>query len=290
MKKIKQGIALAIAIFLCLSLNQAALNGLGISVQQDTGPVIAEAQSIKEAPGGILIDFDDLTTGTFIGTYYDDVTFSAGFLVQDMSSSPYYPPYSLPNIAYTNTEVNDITFANHVSYVSLYVCTVFDYNIEIVAYTTTDLVVDSAAVGVNVTNQFIEINAPSGVISKISIIGDSGFNNYISIDNLFYLEYEPTIHRTITFDDFATGVIEDTYPDITFSPGYQTINTSLNPNYPPESGDFVAYTLEINNWFIFELPIQKVGFFLSTANLDYELVVSDRSPDAHEGYRGRTRP
>ena len=108
MKKITQSIAIAMLLILFLSLNQSALNGL-----IDTGPkqidsIDTEQQTIKEAPGGVLIDFDDLTTGTFIGTYYDDVTFSAGYLVQDMSGSPYYPPYSLPNIAYTNNDINDI--------------------------------------------------------------------------------------------------------------------------------------------------------------------------------------
>ncbi len=272
MKKLKQSIAIAITIILCFSLSQSAFNGLIKASSQDVNSFEIEEEPIRKAPGGVLIDFDDLPSGSAITTHYDDVTFTAAYQVLDTTASPYYPPFSSPNIAYTNDENNNITFDNHVSYVSLYVCTVWDYNIEVVAYTTTDLVIDSVAVGVNVTNQFIEIDVPSGIIHRISLIGDTGFVNYISIDNLFYYEYEPTTHTTITFDDFEVGYFEDSYPGLVFSPGYQTIDTSASSTYPPHSGDMVSYSNELNNWFIFEIPIQKVGFFVSSAGTGYEIV------------------
>ncbi|MHA1447656.1 MAG: thrombospondin type 3 repeat-containing protein, partial [Candidatus Heimdallarchaeaceae archaeon] len=181
---------------------------------------------------------------------------------------------SSPNTAYSFEVNNNITFANPVSYVSLYISTPFDYNMQVVAYTSTDLVINRVDVDTAVINQLIEFDASSGVIHRISITGDTGFNTYWAIDDLFYLEYIPTIDRTITFDDFEEGLIEDSYPGLIFSPGYLTINTSLDVYYPPESGDKIAYSLEINNWFIFEMPVQKVGFFISTAIIDYEIVLT----------------
>ena len=272
MKKIKQSIAIAISIILCFSLNQPFLNGL--SKPQDINPFTTELQSIKEAPGGVLIDFDDLTDGTIVGGNYAGVSFTPGFYIWDSTASALYPPMSSPNTAYSFEVNNNITFANPVSYVSLYISTPFDYNMQVVAYTSTDLVINRVDVDTAVINQFIEFDVSSGVIHRISITGDSGFNTYWAIDDLFYLEYIPTIDRTITFDDFEEGLIEDSYPGLIFSPGYLTINTSLDVNYPPESGDIVAYSLEINNWFIFEMPVQKVGFFISTAIIDYEIVLT----------------
>ncbi|MCK5157822.1 MAG: hypothetical protein KAR08_01590, partial [Candidatus Heimdallarchaeota archaeon] len=274
MKKINQSIAIAITIILCFSLNQSVFNGFSNAKQQDVNSFKTEEQSIKEAPGGVLIDFDDLTSGTYIFGYYDDVTFTAGYQVLDTTASPYYYPVSSPNIAYTDDENNDITFENHVSYVSFYVSTVNDYNIEVVAYTASDLVIDSVDIGADVIHQLIEIDAPSGVIHRLSLIGDPGFNIYCAIDNLFYLEYVPTMDRTITFDDFEEGLIGDSYPGLIFSPDYRTWDTSTNIYYPPESGDLVAVSNDINNWFIFEMPIQKVGLFVSTAIIDYEIVVT----------------
>jgi hypothetical protein len=267
-------IAIAITIILCFSLNQAALNGLSNSVQQDSSSFLAEEQSIKKAPGGVLVDFDDLGNYVNIYSHYVDVTFSDGYLTWDSTANPYYYPLSSPNVAFSNELNNNITFFNHVSYVSLYITQVFDYNMKVVAYTSTDSVIDSVDVAVNATHQFIEFDIPSGIIHRISVIGEPGFNDHWVIDNLFYLEYVPTTHRTINFDDFEVGTIEDSYPDLLFSSGYLTINTSLNPGYPPESGDMIAYSLEINNWFIFEIPVQQVGFFISTAGIDYEIVLT----------------
>ncbi|MHA1955025.1 MAG: hypothetical protein ACW96U_13880, partial [Candidatus Heimdallarchaeaceae archaeon] len=112
MKKMTKSIAIAITIILCFSLNQSAFNGLINAMPQEVNTFETEVETIKEAPGGVLIDFDDLTSGTFIGSHYDDVTFTAGYQVLDTTASPYYPPFSSPNIAYTNDENNNITFDN----------------------------------------------------------------------------------------------------------------------------------------------------------------------------------
>ena len=274
MKKLKQSIAIAITIILCISLNQSAFNGLINAMPQDVNSFDTEGELIKEAPGGVLIDFDDLADSVNVLSHYDDVTFTAGYTTWDSTASLLYPPLSSPNIAYSFEDNNNITFDNHVSYVSLYISTVFDYGIEVVAYTSTDLVVGRAAVGADVQNQFVEIDAPSGVIHRVSITGDSGFNTYWAIDDLFYLEYVLTIDRTITFEEFEVGSIGDSYPGLIFSPDYRTWDSSTNIYYPPESGDFVAVSNLVDNWLIFEMPVQKAGLFISTAIDDYEIVVT----------------
>ncbi|MCG3221070.1 MAG: hypothetical protein H7641_06780, partial [Candidatus Heimdallarchaeota archaeon] len=110
MKKINQGIAIAITVILCFSLNQSALNGLSNTMPQDSFKT--EEQSIKEAPGGVLIDFDDLSSSTYIYSYYDDVTFSDGYSVWDSTGNPYYYSLSSPNVAYSSELNNNITFDN----------------------------------------------------------------------------------------------------------------------------------------------------------------------------------
>ncbi|MCG3219766.1 MAG: hypothetical protein H7641_00165, partial [Candidatus Heimdallarchaeota archaeon] len=274
MKKLKQSIAIAITIILCISLNQSAFNGLINAMPQDVNSFDTEGELIKEAPGGVLIDFDDLADSVNVLSHYDDVTFTAGYTTWDSTASLLYPPLSSPNIAYSFEDNNNITFDNHVSYVSLYISTVFDYGIEVVAYTSTDLVVGRAAVGADVQNQFVEIDAPSGVIHRVSITGDSGFNTYWAIDDLFYLEYVLTIDRTITFEEFEVGSIGDSYPGLIFSPDYRTWYSTGNPYYSPESGDYVAVSNLVDNWLIFEMPVQKAGLFISTAIDDYEIVVT----------------
>ncbi|MHA1447161.1 MAG: hypothetical protein ACTSSN_10740, partial [Candidatus Heimdallarchaeaceae archaeon] len=181
MKKLIQSIAIAITIILCISLNQSAFNGLINAMPQDVNSFDTEGEMIKEAPGGVLIDFDDLADSVNVLSNYDDVTFTAGYITWDSTSSSLYPPLSSPNVAYSFEVNNNITFDNHVSYVSLYISTVYDYGIEVVAYTSTDLVVGRTAVGADVQNQFVDIGAPSGVIHRVSITGDSGFNTYWAI-------------------------------------------------------------------------------------------------------------
>ncbi len=79
----------------------------------------------------------------------------------------------------------------------------------------------------------------------------------------------------ITFDDLASQAdIDNHYPGVEFSPGYKAWNSSPSPTYPPESGENVAYTYEINNWFVFDMPIEKIGFFISTGPGNYSFVVT----------------
>ncbi|MFW9853133.1 MAG: hypothetical protein ACFFDS_09325, partial [Candidatus Thorarchaeota archaeon] len=259
MKKIKQGLAIAIVIALCFSLNQAALNALSFSIPEDVKTFSTEEQLIKEAPGGVLINFDDLGNYVYIGTHYDDVIFSAGYMTWNSTLNPYYFPQSSPNVAFTNEIDNAINFTNPVSYVSFYVSTVFDYNQVFTAHTSSDRVIDTVSIAENATHQFVEFDAPSGVIQRISTTGDPGFSDHWVMDDLFYLEYVPPNERIITFEDFDEGTIGDSYPGVEFSPGYNVWYSFGSLWYPPESGEQVAYSHEINNWFVFEMPVKKVG-------------------------------
>jgi len=77
----------------------------------------------------------------------------------------------------------------------------------------------------------------------------------------------------IDFEDLGdSDPIGASYPGLDFSPGFSIWNSTGSTYYPPESGENVAVSHEVNNWFVFDIPIQKVGLFVSTAISDYNLV------------------
>nr|HPQ40863.1 hypothetical protein [bacterium] len=74
--------------------------------------------------GGTLIDFDDLPSTSVIGSHYSGVTFSPGWMTWDSTGSPYYPPHSSPNVAFTHETTNFVEWDSPILNLSLYLSTV----------------------------------------------------------------------------------------------------------------------------------------------------------------------
>ncbi|MCK5409994.1 MAG: hypothetical protein KAJ30_06990, partial [Candidatus Heimdallarchaeota archaeon] len=102
MKRTKHGMVLAIAIILCLTLNQSAVNSFTDPMQQASSSLVTDEQGIKQFPGGTVIDFDDKASFDLLGASYPGVVFSPGFRAWNSTDNIYYPPESGQNVAVSN--------------------------------------------------------------------------------------------------------------------------------------------------------------------------------------------
>ena len=272
MKKIKTKITLTIIVTVLLIMNQMTMGG-NAQITDDSN-IELDSIPTKIAPISQLIDFDDLVEDIYVGSYYDGVTFSADYVTWDSTSNSIYLPHSSPNVAYTVEIDNSINFTNPVSYVSVYISTNGDFDWELIAYSKSGAVVERVNLLDVEANQFVEFNSQLGLIFRLVMTGTTGFNTRWTIDDLYFDEWIETSETTITFDDFEEDyVIADTYPRVIFSPGFETWNSSVNPVYPPESGDYVAYSHEFVNNITFNVPIMRVEFYICTFS-DYDFEIS----------------
>jgi len=218
-----------------------------------------------------MLTFDELATNTFVENLYEGVTFSPQYRSWDSSSNANYPPQSGDIVIYSSELVSNITFDNPISYVSLYICTVSDYDIQVEAYNVDDVLIQIVDVEPSVKNQLVELYSAGGFIHRISVSGVTDFENYWSIDTLYFEEYKETFEFLLDFEDYPDSFL-DVYPHITFSAGFESWNSESNPFYPPNSGKTVAYSHESNPNMTFTIPIMYTSFYICSP-YDYNIDV-----------------
>jgi len=181
-----------------------------------------------------LLTFDELESSTYVEDLYDSVTFSPGYIVWNSSGNSNYPPQSGDMVIYSNEHVSNITFDNQISYVSLYVCTVADYDIQVEAYNADDVLIQIVDIEPSVKNQLVELYSVGGFIHRISISGASASENYWSIDTLYFEEYKETFEFLLDFEDYPESFL-DVYPHITFTAGFESWKSEGSSFYSPNS-------------------------------------------------------
>jgi hypothetical protein len=144
---------------------------------------------------------------------------------------------------------------------------------QVHAYSESGILLQKAYVSAFAKNQYVVLRSLLGMIHRITFVGDSGFNNQWSLDDLCYIEHVPGDNQLLEFDELAAGTyVGSIYGDVIFTSGFQTINTSTNPGFPPQSGDFVIYSIEENGNITFANPKSYVSFYSSTGP-DYNLEI-----------------
>ncbi|MHA1420175.1 MAG: hypothetical protein ACTSPO_14775, partial [Candidatus Heimdallarchaeaceae archaeon] len=231
------------------------------------------------SPTPNLIDFEDLADNTVVDGNYADISFSLGFEVWDSSGSSVYPPHSGDNVIFSNDALPSISFSFPVEFVSFYVNSPYAYDIQVLAYSASGILIEKDYVYGGALHQYVTLRSPIGMIHQINITGDPGFNSYSTIDDLCYIEYTPNENQLLTFDELASSTyVENLYDDVTFSPDYIVWNSSLNANYPPQSGDMVIYSNELVSNITFDNPISYVSLYVC-AVADYDLQVEAYNVD-----------
>jgi hypothetical protein len=268
MKITKQGIALAITIILCFSLNQTAVNSLNDTMQQEGSSLATNEQQIKAFPGGTEINFDDKGDGNPIGTSYPGVDFSPGYTIWNSSGHINYPPESGENVAYSHDINNWFIFEMPIQKVGLFVSTAsIDYNLVFTAYTNQSVAIEEISITANAVNQYIEFNSYLGRIYNISVSGIGGFNFHWTIDTIKYLEFISPTPNLIDFEDLTDGtMIYGKYAGLVFSPDFQIWDSTIYAPYPPHSGNNVAYSHEIMPNITFSFPVKSVSFYINTGS------------------------
>jgi hypothetical protein len=176
-------------------------------------------------------------------------------------------------VIYSNEIANNITFDIPKAYVSFYICTVYDYDVQVEVYSVDDVLIQTFDVAPDTINQFVELYSVGGFIHRISISGSAGFEDYWTIDTLYFEEYKETFEFLLDFEDYPyPNSYLDVYPHITFSAGYMSWNSYGNQYYPPNSGVHVAYSHELNPNMTFTIPIMYTSFYIC-APADYSLDV-----------------
>ncbi|MHA1347345.1 MAG: hypothetical protein ACTSO3_13175, partial [Candidatus Heimdallarchaeaceae archaeon] len=231
------------------------------------------------SPTPNLIDFEDLADNTVVDGNYADISFSLGFEVWDSSGSSVYPPHSGDNVIFSNDALPSISFSFPVEFVSFYVNSPYAYDIQVLAYSASGILIEKDYVYGGALHQYVTLRSPIGMIHQINITGDPGFNSYSTIDDLCYIEYTPNENQLLTFDELASSTyVENLYDDVTFSPDYIVWNSSSNANYPPQSGDMVIYSNELVSNITFDNPISYVSLYVC-AVADYDLQVEAYNVD-----------
>ncbi|MCG3227106.1 MAG: hypothetical protein H7645_09310, partial [Candidatus Heimdallarchaeota archaeon] len=175
------------------------------------------------------------------------------------------------NVIYTWELKPNITFTFPVDYISFYVNVNGDFNFQVQAYGKSGILLQKVDVSAYAKNQFVVLRSLLGMIHNITFVGDTGFNNQWTLDDLCYIEHTPGDNELLTFDEVATGTsVETLYGSVTFSTGFQTIDTTGNPNYPPQSGNNVIYSMTENGNITFANPKSYVSFYVC-AGLGYNL-------------------
>ncbi|GAI99963.1 unnamed protein product, partial [marine sediment metagenome] len=219
-----------------------------------------------------LLTFDELATNTYVGNHYAGVTFSPDYATWNSSVNPNYPPQSGDNVIYSNEPVSNITFDIPISYVSFYVCAVGDYDLQVEAYNVDDVLIQIVDIEPSVKNQLVELYSVGGFIHRISISGATDFENYWSIDTLYFEEYKETFEFLLDFEDYPDSYLDVVYPHITFSAGFESWKSEGSSLYPPNSGKTVAFSHESNPNMTFTIPIMYTSFYICSPN-DYSLDV-----------------
>ncbi|MBY9001872.1 MAG: hypothetical protein KGD64_13215 [Candidatus Heimdallarchaeota archaeon] len=231
------------------------------------------------SPTPNLIDFEDLTPPTLVDGNYAGLSFTPGFTVWNSYGSSTYPPHSGNNVIYTYELVPNITFSFPVESVSLYINVASDYDMQVLAYSESGILLQKAYAPANTVNEYVTLRSLLGMIHRITFIGDPGFNMYWSMDDLCYVEYTPNENQLLTFDELAESThIDSLYAGVTFSPDYITWNSTGNANYPPQSGDLVIYSNELVNNITFDIPKAYVSFYINTVS-DYDIQVEAYNVD-----------
>ncbi|MHA1224718.1 MAG: thrombospondin type 3 repeat-containing protein [Candidatus Heimdallarchaeaceae archaeon] len=239
---------------------------------------IDDLSYIVHVPGdNQLLTFDELAATTNVENLYDGVTFSPGYITWNSTGSSYYPPQTGPMVIYSNEIANNITFDIPKAYVSFYICTVGDYDLEVNAYNTEDDLIQTFYVEPDTINQFVELYSNGVFIHRISITGLVGFYSYWTIDSLYFEEYVETFEFLLDFEDYQSP-LTNLYPHIIFSDGFISWESSTSPFYPPNSGQSVAYSHETSPNITFTIPIMYVSFYISGVG-DYSLDVLAYSLD-----------
>lgn len=218
-----------------------------------------------------LLTFDELAESIPVDFLYAGVTFSPDYITWNSSGNANYPPQSGDMVIYSNELVNNITFDIPKAYVSFYINTVSDYDIQVEAYNVGDGLIQTFDVGPSAKNQFVELYSAGGFIHRISISGSANFENYWSIDTLYFEEHKETFEFLLDFEDCIDNYL-DLYPHITFSAGYESWNSIGSSYYPPNSGKNVAFSHDLNPNMTFTIPIMYTSFYISSP-LDYSLDV-----------------
>ncbi len=247
------------------------VSGLPSFFNQWTIDTISYSEFTSPAPN--LIDFEDLANAAPVLENYAGISFTPGFLAWDASGSVLYPPHSGNMVIYT-FEVNpNVTFSFPVEFVSFYACVGGDYYGQALAYSESGILLDRAYINADTPNQYITLRSRLGMIHNITVIGDAGFNNHWTMDDLCYIEYIPENYQLLEFDEVADQThIGSIYDGITFTPGYATWNSTGNIYYPPVSLHNVLYTHEVSNNITFDNPIAYVSFYICAPS-DYDIIV-----------------
>lgn len=273
MKIKKHILVLTLTIILCLSISQTAVNSLNDTTQEDASLLSNDDQKIKQFPGGTVIDFDDLPSGTYVGSNYPGVVFSPGYRTWNSTGNSAFLPESGDFVVYSNEVDNWITFDMPIEKVGLFVSTANSYVIEVTAYTEQGVAIEEKTLEINTLNQYVEFNSLLGRIQNITIRGAPGFNGWWTMDTLSYLEFISPTPNLIDFEDLTSGTaVDENYAGLSFTPDFTIWDSSLDPNYPPHSGDNVIYTHEVMPNITFSLPIESVSFYINI-NLAYDMQI-----------------
>jgi immune inhibitor A len=211
-----------------ISFTDISAEGQSMSVN-----ITFPAGSQPPCPNPTTINFDDLASGDYINNHYPGVVFSPGYRVWNSTGSPYYPPNSPPNVAYTHELNNSITFNSTVSYVQGYF-TVVSNRITITAYDASNSPVGSVSIA-NTTNQLVSFNHPG--IKRLVVTGTGEWYNHWALDDLSYCGEAAPCGKRVLFDNAHNNFIDysigsyDTLFRYLRAAGYQVdlLNGSVTP-------------------------------------------------------------